>query len=315
MINHARTLLLNQSGPGALNVPGEEFVPPDFVAVNLGEPFVSLRRVLFGSSPDRMFLNYRLQQYMATLHATELADYVTDLDPRITYWPPRTNLFFNESLYLPIVVQTAGDLPGRLLVTRQPELDEIAGRMVEAWQITITGGNEVSVRRLDKPFTATIPITLVKGLSAVFQLPGSNLKIILGKTDYENSPELTEVFRLFGKVDNYINQYDRAMYLTPPFAATIGGSSTLSSGQSNNVVELIGATWHVEAVARPTVDISRVNEQLSTDLPASWQRDLFGLAPVEPFATFQRLWQSHPALPYRMGGLLLALIYQTNLRR
>lgn len=43
--------------------------------------------------------------------------------------------------------------------------------------------------------------------------------------------------------------------------------------------------------------------------------ELFGVAPTEPFLTFKNLWTSHRELPFKLGGLLLALIYRTNLIR
>jgi hypothetical protein len=40
--------------------------------------------------------------------------------------------------------------------------------------------------------------------------------------------------------------------------------------------------------------------------------ELFGAAPVEPYATFKNLWFDHPSAAHRLGGLLLALIYRTD---
>jgi hypothetical protein len=39
---------------------------------------------------------------------------------------------------------------------------------------------------------------------------------------------------------------------------------------------------------------------------------LFGVAPAEPFRTFQNLWEQNDEVPLRLGGLILATIYRTN---
>src|SRR5690606_37703460 len=83
MINHVRTLLLGLPGaasPG-YQTAGEEFVDPTFQPVALPTYLAAVRRTLFGVDPDRLMLNYRLKQLLEVIHATELAEYVTFLDP------------------------------------------------------------------------------------------------------------------------------------------------------------------------------------------------------------------------------------------
>lgn len=85
MINHVRTLLLNQDGDGAAQGPGEEYTPPSYLAAELPAELQKVRDVLFGASPDRRMLLYRVRQFMAILHSTPLSPFVTMDDPRITY--------------------------------------------------------------------------------------------------------------------------------------------------------------------------------------------------------------------------------------
>lgn len=102
MINHARTLLLNLRGGAAdESVPGEHLVPSAYRPLPLSSTLKSIRRCLFGETPDRALLNYRGNQYMALLHATELVEYVTDLDRRVTYTCEDVNLFL-PTLYRPV---------------------------------------------------------------------------------------------------------------------------------------------------------------------------------------------------------------------
>jgi hypothetical protein len=53
----------------------------------LPEPLRRVRAVLFGRDPDRRTLLYRTRQFLALLHACELEEFVTAVDPRVTYLP------------------------------------------------------------------------------------------------------------------------------------------------------------------------------------------------------------------------------------
>ena len=66
MFNHARTLLMNLSGDaGDLYIsdyPGDEMIPADYRAVALPTYLQVVRSRLFGVTPDRAMLNYRVAQ-------------------------------------------------------------------------------------------------------------------------------------------------------------------------------------------------------------------------------------------------------------
>lgn len=85
MINAVRTLLHNTSGPADFAWPGEEYLPPEFRERQPTPSLGRIRRVLFGSTPDRFMKNYRLSQFMPILHASCLAPWIYHLDPRISY--------------------------------------------------------------------------------------------------------------------------------------------------------------------------------------------------------------------------------------
>lgn len=105
------------------------------------------------------------------------------------------------------------------------------------------------------------------------------------------------------------------------------GAITLSNGLSQPF--LLGDTgyslkvnstttanrWAVSGMLKPARDTGQLASQLeSVGEPVSLR--LFGTSSAEPYATFRNLWRKHGELPYRLGGLLLALIYRTEeLRR
>ena len=89
MINHYRTALLNISGsnwPG-LEYPGEELVDPMFRQKPMSGYVSTVHRLIFGESPDRAYLNYRLRQLTTMWHDGDLHEAVTAKDSRLTYWP------------------------------------------------------------------------------------------------------------------------------------------------------------------------------------------------------------------------------------
>lgn len=101
MYNHARTLLLNtnQQRP---EVPGEELIPRNFRPFQLPRYLEVARSVLFGLDPDRFMLHYRARQFLTLIAATDLQQYLDDLDPRVTYDLRRSNPF-PDSLFEPSV--------------------------------------------------------------------------------------------------------------------------------------------------------------------------------------------------------------------
>ena len=89
MINHYRTALLNISGnnwPG-LEYPGEELVDTSFRQKPLPGYISTVYRLIFGESPDRAYLNYRLRQLTTMWHDGLLHEVITAKDNRLTYWP------------------------------------------------------------------------------------------------------------------------------------------------------------------------------------------------------------------------------------
>lgn len=178
MINHARTLLLNRDGNSGVgyNAPGEEFVDPKFVAKQV-PPFLSTALArMFGAAPDRLYLNYRLWQLMSLLHTSELEEFVLALDPRVTYWPPVDNDFFDK-VFVATVEQFAG--PGtKLFITGEHLADEGAGIVTQQWQLTVLAGNQLEIKRLTPPPTTTIvDYTVESELGSLIGLPGTGLEI------------------------------------------------------------------------------------------------------------------------------------------
>lgn len=96
MINHVRTLLLNETGASAYapDYPGEEYVPTEYVKVRLPTNLLEPYSILFGQNSDRAKKNVLLRTYMTLIHAIpKLAAHVYSFDPRVTYHPGDSNIF------------------------------------------------------------------------------------------------------------------------------------------------------------------------------------------------------------------------------
>ena len=160
MVNHVRTLLLNQ--PGDAVVPpwtiGEEYVPAEYQPPALSEELNSVRRQLFSSKPDRSLLNYRLGQFVPVLHLPELLPYTLAADVRFTYPMPGRELFL-PATYAPTVVES------ELTIIGTPNSPDSAGRV--HYDFTVTKGSlSVTVTDNQTGSAETQSVTIVNGLSA-----------------------------------------------------------------------------------------------------------------------------------------------------
>ena len=254
MINHARTLLLNRKPDNVAygGLPGDEYMPVDFAPLKKLPTYLkSIRAMLLGSDPDRLFGNYRAQQYLSLLHATELVEFVTDLDPRITY-DLGSREFFDDSMFTATVshpsLQVLGDFGS----------PDGSGRSRHEWDVNILTGSTVEIARQTKPQQHSVQdYTFTDGMSNQLPLVGSTAK-----------------FR-------------------------IKQSTT--------------TTWAVSGYARPSADLGSIMAEIES-VGERYMNDLFGVGTAvggaEPFKTFRNLWADHPELPYRLGGVLLAVIYR-----
>jgi len=171
VINHARTLLMNVNGstrPAATFLL-EEYIPSDFEAQELNSYLQDVHNVLFGSNPDNAFRNFRAWQCMRVLHSTEFAQYVTDLDPRITYLNDRSIVDASQAASIePLNALAVGDVFEVGEVETSPSMSQ----MFPSWQLEVLAAlyvrttNEKSGRRLDTT------VTITDGLTSVIPMAG-----------------------------------------------------------------------------------------------------------------------------------------------
>jgi hypothetical protein len=179
MINHARTLLLNVAGQTSQRQEtGEEYIPSTYAPLVLPSYLQTTRRVIFGAAPDRYFLNFRARELMAYLHQTELAEYVTALDPRVTYWPEPARPFYDTEKRL-VVSQFSG-LAAQPPVFRGDLFADLArGRATREFTLRVTqseGPWQALLQTPDQPgVVTTIALTFTGGLSQTVPLANTGV--------------------------------------------------------------------------------------------------------------------------------------------
>jgi hypothetical protein len=152
MINHIRTLLLNHSREGhPLDGFGEEYIPINYTPHQLSGAVALAHTSIFGSKPDRLFLNYRARQLMQLIHGSELAGDVLQSDPRITYLPFQQDLF--EEAFR-IQIKADGNYP--VYVVGEHKANDQRGVCTQNWMVTLNT-NTVTVLHQTQNTTTTVP--------------------------------------------------------------------------------------------------------------------------------------------------------------
>jgi len=137
MINWARTLLCNVSGNSrpALGELGEDYIDESYQSVALPTHLKSIHRILFGTKPEPLYMNYRVSQLLHVLHSTEFAEYLTANDQRITYDLEDTE-FYDQ--YFGTLITTITRVPGIVpSIVGGPVADDLRGISRTFWRITL----------------------------------------------------------------------------------------------------------------------------------------------------------------------------------
>jgi hypothetical protein len=324
MINHARALLLNVSSesykPGTL---GEEYIPT-YTPLKLPTFLHVPHRIIFGTDPDRVFLNYRAAELMRLLHQTELAEFIYALDNRVTYWPQPTTEFFRPETQI-TAQKIFGLYETRLNIIGKPKADNKVGRCYSQYTARVSGyPNEELVTITEDSSIGAVEVPLT-------WLQNNQLPIMRLQTDgVVGARGLSEPITL---QDGLLNVQFADLGSLPPkllleTKRRILGENyeelpfALESGTDLEIAELrrlaitdslpLLALWRFSAYARPASAIVTCLPQLEF-LGEPVYIQLFGVrSDVEPYATFKNIWEDHPNSVYRFAAFLMAMIYRTD---
>lgn len=150
MINHVRTLLMNVDGNTLMDdTIAAELLDPSYRADDLPTALTRVRTILFGVSPDTSMLNYRCRQLLAVLHTSPMVEYVTALDPRITYDFTDPALVALTT-FRPVVTKN-GQFDGELMLFGTIAAPDVSGQMRHVFDVTTPTTGDVEITQLTKP--------------------------------------------------------------------------------------------------------------------------------------------------------------------
>lgn len=170
---------MNINGDGYGRYPGDEYLPTEYLAQNLPTSLDIIRQQLFGSDPDRVMRNYRCQQLLRMLHATELEEFVLDPDPRITY-DPAADTFLHPDNFMAVAKPL--NTTQKLYFAGSPGSPDDLGRCYHQWNIDVISDSTVEVIRRTRPVSSVITeYTVTDKLSSLVPLHGSGLMVRFGE--------------------------------------------------------------------------------------------------------------------------------------
>ncbi|NDD53047.1 hypothetical protein EBZ39_04070 [bacterium] len=308
MINHARTLLLNQPRRRMHYADtGYAYIPTEFKTIKLPPTLLAVRQILFGSRPDNYFLNYRCRELLSYLHTTELAQYVYSLDPRVTYWPEISKPFFEPANKIINITQTYGE-PARFSVAGELRALNSLGRAhnqyVVDWYKNTDPADEtlkLKIKQVGDKSAADIETLFSFSDTPVLSLPDTDIKIRLKARQKDGAED----------VANIIRSEDNALLVVERYSSANQGYIYAENAVEEIVYDGLIARWFIDTKSTPDpVLMSAVSALEMIGEPASIE--LFGLENKEPYLTFKNLWFDHPLPVYRLSGIVLALIYRTE---
>lgn len=312
MINHARTLMLNLASkayqPGTL---GEEYVP-QYSPASLPAYLTTPRKILLGTDPDKVFLNFRMHELFSLIHQTELSEFVYALDPRITYDPAATSEFFTAQKQLNLS-RVLGLTNTRLFVNGAPAADNITGRAYRNYSIDVTLINgdyrlTIAAESTRDQLAASLdwlqadPATGdTSGLSVPVTLPNTTLNVRI------STPQVTQPVLLMEDYYDLLKEDDYEIELEPgedPAPLQFRKMALTGTAQVGK--------WQLETYARPGSAITTCMPRLEF-LGEPFYLELFGVGnTVEPYATFKNIWFDNKNPTYRLAAFVLAMIYRTD---
>ncbi len=153
------------------NKIADELIPAEYKKLQLPTYLNDIRIAIFGANPDRAMLNYRCAQLLTLISATQLQEYVTALDSRLTYSSYPLQLAA-DSTFSPTVSQYGNvDSSKVLTVIGEASSPDATGVCEYDYDITIVAGNLI-VHSLRTATTTSTAISLTNSLSQPISLPG-----------------------------------------------------------------------------------------------------------------------------------------------
>jgi hypothetical protein len=303
MINHARTLLLNTPAKKAqAQDAGYEYIPTEYLRVELTKNLKTIQSTLFGVNPDQRFLNLRAMELLSYAHQTELAEHIFALDPRVTYWPP-VKVAFQPTR--PIVVTQVGGVHRQLSAAGVFNATNATPVAQRQYFVALTTDDQTATLT-DALLTETVDFLTAETAGEVFLQETASGG---GGAAQVNALYVKQINSLSEPLIVPLQNVSALPTITlPETQIKITPASLPDPGASN------AARWLVDLAADMPPAITTILPALEL-IGEPAVLELFGVAPEEPYTTFKNLWFEHPLPAYRLAGFVLAYIYRLNERR
>ena len=288
MINHIRTLLLDEDGSNkpASNYPLEEFVPTTFKTQRMPSELRKVWHALFGNKPDRAYKNWRLFQLSELAQASDLLEHWYRFDSRVTHFSKPSQDFSTEY--------------GRVLAS------------------IIVSEGVTSIALADGP-DGLSPVANAEAINSTTNQEALGLNFLGALTADEALGRCYSIWSLqLNPADDLVVQSLSDMGLRDEYSLTFeqGLSQAVTlrgSGLGLKFRDAGAASWNIELAARPSKDLGTVLANLD-NIPSYELEGLFSGKSRE-LATFKNYWTKNDNLAERVTALVLALAFKIEEKR
>ena len=275
MINHIRTLLLNDKGSNSAgaNYPLEEYVPPDYQTVKLPFELKRVWQVLFGLAPDRAYLNWRLHQLVRVGEVSNMFEDWFKFDKRATTFG------LND--------KTVDSAYGKLILTQI------------STKASATYSQKKDVLELSSNTSSEDVGAFLSGVLKADDTKGVCYGLHTLKT---NGTTITATDLITGKSTAYSQVGSSVNGYRPPvkYINNLDVSFSLSSATSDE--------WYVEYVGRPALDLGTVLANLKNMADGDINVLFTGSTPE--LKKFKDYWYKSYDLVDQITAVVLGLAYK-----
>jgi len=328
MINHARTLLLNVE-PRTYNTDmlGEEFIP-QFSSIKLPTYLERAHKIIFGTDPDKVFLNFRVYELLSLMHRTELSEFVYALDPRVTYSVTGLSDFFLGSANAEIEKIT-GVVRSNIHLSGAAVADNSLGRAYYEYVIRVVNDTARTAIAEIAPVTGATTNNTLRWASAmplVFKMQRpvmfAQTEELIGLSEPSPLQETGLQFQLsLGQVnvdllatEDTINFETESLFKPSNIAVEYRPKPQTMRMPILNLTaaQQVISAWRLKVFVKPDSAISSCLPRLEL-LGEPFYLQLFGVGDsTEPYTTFKNIWLDHPNPAYRLAAFALAMVYRTE---
>lgn len=223
------------------------------------------------------------------------------------------------SAYRQLELPTYLDVFRARLFGAKPDRAMLNYRTAQLLSLIETTDLQSHVLALDSRITYSLPNLFLNSIFEPYvnKYAGNNTLTLRGKA---SSPDATGVCKYDFRVNVVGGNIEVRRITWPetqettPLVITDNLSQTIRLPYSDYTVCVSStnpASWVIRGYLRPTVSLATLAQSFQTVGEPNLLQ-LFGVVDAEPYRTFKQCWQNHPDFAYRLGGIVLAVIYRTE---